>query len=102
MARSGRLITMARVTIYIPDDLLREVNTSYVEGKIDGPYAGNMSGLCQAGLRALLGGEGRPERSERGRIETLRAVRAAQAALGDVERGLTQARPVKRHTKRVR
>lgn len=92
---------LARVTVHIPDDLLNEAVKAYGESPEAGKFSPTVSGLVQASLRSLLDRPARAERSERGRLETLRAVRAAQVALHDVELTLVQEAPVRRRVRRV-
>ena len=91
---------MARVTVFIPDDLLENALEKYAletgaigEVKVSHVVQGTL-------LMYTLAGPTRADASERGRLETLRAVRAAVAALGDVEATLSQAAPVKRRVRR--
>ena len=93
---------MARITVYIPDELLEEAvkyAPHIIGGKMDTP---SVSGLVQEALRQLVRRRGRPETSQRGHLETVWAIRTATTALEDLERGLLQDRPVKRRVKRVR
>jgi Arc/MetJ-type ribon-helix-helix transcriptional regulator len=93
-------VSVARVTVYIPDELVERANRWVVRSAANRSVPSNMSALVQAGLEALTEGPARPEASKRGRLEALRAVRAASDALADVELALTQAKPVKRRVRR--
>src|ERR1700690_3868652 len=93
---------MARITVYIPDDVLTEAEARY--GAVRPPMRTNLnrSQLVTEALKAFRQPASRAEASARGRTETLRALRAAEAALRDVRSTLTQDRPVKRSVRRVR
>jgi hypothetical protein len=60
----------------------------------------NRSRMVSEALVAYVEPLPRAERSERGRLETLRATRAARQALDDLEATLTQAAPVQRRVRR--
>lgn len=93
---------MPRYTIYLSDDLDRAAKATYagLEG-VDTRRVG-MSLVCQWALRMAVSTPPRGEASERGRLDTLRAVRAARVALGDVETALISQKPLTRHVRRVR
>jgi hypothetical protein len=92
---------MARITVYIPDDVYMQARTRYLTQSEAGTAAVNVSKMVTDALVAFHRPTPRAERSERGRVETLRASRAARAALADLEATLTQARPVKRRVRRL-
>lgn len=91
---------MAKVTVYIPDELL--VAAEYVYGETEQPGVSpiNRSALVQTTFREYVSAAGRPAQSGRGLTEALRATRAARVALEDVEATLTRERPVRRRVRR--
>lgn len=91
---------MARITVFIPDDVLFDAERHYLKVVTPTRASVNRSDMVAKALAVWSATAARRDVSERGRLETLRAVRAAQAALGDVEGTLTQARPVKRRVRR--
>ena len=92
---------MARVTVHIPDDLLDRAVATYAVGNNLELGKVKVSRVLQVALGEYTHGPARPEASGRGRTETLRSLRAARQALDDLERGLTQTSPVRRHVRRV-
>lgn len=93
---------MAKPTVYINDYLLERARVAYERqfGKHEKGIGTSMV-VSWALLRAVEQ-PSRPDLSERGRLETLAVLRAARAALDDLEGTLTQDRPVKRHARRIR
>lgn len=91
---------MARVTVFIPDELLVAAEYAYGETEQPGVSPINRSHLVQTALRYLVESVNRPAQSGRGATEALRAARAAITALEDVEATLTQGRPVRRRVRR--
>lgn len=93
---------MARVTVWIPDDLEAQVKQHLAGiGRVEG-VAPSYSALVQDALREALRQPPRYEASARGLAEALREVRTASAALKDLETRLISDRPSRRHAKRVR
>lgn len=91
---------MARITVFISDDVLEAADFHYLKSALARGASINRSHMVTEALKAWSAERARPEASQRGRTETLRSVRAAQAALRDVEAGLTQAKPVRRSVRR--
>lgn len=92
---------MARITVYIPDEVLDRAKHAYLVRNKRKGISINTSELVTSALGMYASGPIRSEISERGRRETLRAARATRAALEQLEATLTQARPVKRRVRRV-
>lgn len=91
---------MPRITVNLPSDVMAAADAHYMEVTSGGPLRLNRSAMVAMALHDWTTLAGRPETSARGRIETLRSLRAARAALDELERGLTQAEPVKRRVRR--
>lgn len=91
---------MARVTVFIPDDVFAQARAGYIERTEAGGEGVNVSRMVTEALTAYHRPTPRAEASERGRIETLRGLRAARVALDDLEAMLTQAAPVRRRVRR--
>lgn len=91
---------MPRITVNLPSDLVHEADglyqSRYPSVKV------NRSRYVMFALQAWVEGStvSRPATSDRGRIETLRSLRAARDALDELERGLTQEKPVQRRVRR--
>lgn len=92
---------MARITVHIPDDVLAAADAREAAGRLARDYPLNRSRMVTEALKEWRQPATRAEASGRGRTETLRAIRAARAALLDVERTLQQDKPVKRRVRRV-
>lgn len=92
---------MARVTVFIPDHLLDAAVDAAGRNWTGVKKAPTVSGVVQEALKMYSEGTGRPEVSERGRLETLRTTRAARVALEDLERMLVESAPVRRRVRRA-
>lgn len=91
---------MARITVHINDSVLEAAERYWTARP---PYSGervNRSQMVTYALSCFCESEGRPAVSERGRLETLRSLRALGDALRELEAGLTQERPVRRRVRR--
>jgi hypothetical protein len=91
---------MARITVFIADDVLAAADYHYLKTSAGNGASVNRSHMVSLALYDWACERARPEASERGRIETLRTLRAAREALDELEQGLTQARPVRRRVRR--
>jgi hypothetical protein len=91
---------MARITVFISDDVLFQAESHYVRTRCGVGIGVNRSHMVTEALKVWAAEPARPEASQRGRIETLRTLRAAREALDELEQGLTQGRPVKRRVRR--
>jgi len=92
---------MARITVYIPDDLLKQADAEYLRRVSAGSRHFNRSRMVAEALARYAASPGRPTTSQRGYRETLRALRATRAALDDLEANLRQSRPVKPSVRRI-
>lgn len=93
---------MARPSVYIPDQLLDAARAVLERQTDSGEGVVSTSFVVQCGLRRLVEEAGRPKVSERGRLETLAALRTVRLALVALEETLVQDRPVRRRVRRVR
>lgn len=92
---------MPKISVYVPDHMLSRARMHAEQRRLQGDPGGSVSALVQMGLTVVLDEGARPDVSDRGRIETLRATRAARQALRDLEATLTQRAPVRRRVRRV-